>query len=208
MDGRLTVAVGVLSSTALLSFVSSLGMPDSWPKMVTGVCTLLGAGLSFFSRHNAYAKHEKTSEVAGQVIVAAAAFADALAVFASPAALRGDPIQAEGQAYGRHLREVADARYESIRPEIRTYGEARLLAEAYLPDAAVRHVRALWDLKTEMRLGWTRFSIGVGVPGTLAETGQQLILDAEKKLNPTVEALIAELRKHTVGVSDQGLAKS
>lgn len=145
-------------------------------------------------------RHEKESEVAGQVIVAAASFAEALLTFSIPTDLIGDPVHDESQKWGSFVDQLRISREERVAPKASAYGDARKQAEAYLPDDAVIHVRKLWELYRSMS---TTFAVWAAIASSTdtknTEFGQPALMKARQEITPTTEALIAALRKHTIG---------
>jgi hypothetical protein len=60
LDGRFSIASGIFSSAAFVAFISNsvvdLGLPLAAKGLLTGGFAILGAALSFYSRHKSYGK--------------------------------------------------------------------------------------------------------------------------------------------------------
>jgi hypothetical protein len=147
-------------------------------------------------------RHDKMAEVAGQAIVTGTKFANALHGIALFMVLQGDPEREPDESYGDHQLKVLRSRIDRYREVVRDYEQAWLLAEAYLPDVPLRHVRELWDLFVEIQKGWRQFALGVASgpsTGDLAIKAQQRVEEAMSSIDVKLDALRVELRKHTIG---------
>lgn len=146
------------------------------------------------------ARDDRVAEIAGRTIITGTKFADALHVFATPLVMTGEPEPAPDQPYSDHLAKVYEYRFDRLRPVLKEFQDASELAEAYLPSHAVTAIRDLWDLYSVINVNWHQFAREVRQPGREVPRpgAQERMMEAEGRVQSTLDALRTELRKITV----------